>query len=148
MVKVVEVPVRYGETDCMGVVHHANYPLYFEDAREKFIADLGFPYAELEKQNIMAPVTEMHLSYSSSLKYGDTALIRIWVSKLTAVRVTYSYEIFRKGMDLQFERPCVTGFTTLCIVDSETFEPLNMRKACPELYAKYKEAVECELDEE
>ncbi|WP_347295082.1 hypothetical protein [Gordonibacter sp.] len=27
------IAVRYGETDMMGIVYHANYLLYFEDAR-------------------------------------------------------------------------------------------------------------------
>ena len=44
----VPISVRYGETDMMGVVYHANYILYFEDAREKYLAELGFPYADLE----------------------------------------------------------------------------------------------------
>lgn len=47
-------PVRYGETDMMGVVYHANYILYFEDAREKYLAELGFPYADLEARGILS----------------------------------------------------------------------------------------------
>ena len=31
------ITVRYGETDMMGVVYHANYLLYFEDARIDFL---------------------------------------------------------------------------------------------------------------
>ena len=44
----VPINVRYGETDMMGVVYHANYILYFEDAREKYLKALGFPYSDLE----------------------------------------------------------------------------------------------------
>lgn len=31
------IALRYGETDQMGVIHHANYILYFEDARTAFL---------------------------------------------------------------------------------------------------------------
>ena len=31
------ITIRYGETDMMGVVYHANYLLYFEDARIDFL---------------------------------------------------------------------------------------------------------------
>ncbi len=40
-----EVEVRYGETDQMGVVHHANYLLYFEEGRTRMMTALGLPYA-------------------------------------------------------------------------------------------------------
>lgn len=35
------ITVRYGETDMMGVVYHANYLLYFEDARMKLLGCAG-----------------------------------------------------------------------------------------------------------
>ena len=40
------IKVRYGETDMMGVVYHANYLLYFEDARIDFLDAVGFSYNE------------------------------------------------------------------------------------------------------
>ena len=36
-VVVTEFPVRYAETDAMGVVHHANYLVYFEEGRSQFM---------------------------------------------------------------------------------------------------------------
>ena len=35
------IPVRYAETDKMAVVYHANYLLYFEDARTRFLEELA-----------------------------------------------------------------------------------------------------------
>ena len=43
------IKVRYGETDMMGVVYHANYLLYFEDARTAFLEAIGYPYARIEE---------------------------------------------------------------------------------------------------
>ena len=48
--------IRYGETDMMGVVHHANYVLYFEDARTRLLEELGYPYEQLEREGFMSPV--------------------------------------------------------------------------------------------
>ena len=39
-------PVRYYETDLMGVVHHSNYIRYFENARSQMLVELGFPIQE------------------------------------------------------------------------------------------------------
>ncbi|MBP1543727.1 MAG: acyl-CoA thioesterase, partial [Oscillospiraceae bacterium] len=36
-----EITVRYAETDCMGVVHHAVYPVWYEVARTDYIKALG-----------------------------------------------------------------------------------------------------------
>ena len=38
------ITIRYAETDMMGIVYHANYLLYFEDARTRFLEAIGFPY--------------------------------------------------------------------------------------------------------
>ena len=32
----------------MGIVYHANYLLYFEDARTAFLEAIGFPYDAIE----------------------------------------------------------------------------------------------------
>ena len=36
------ITIRYAETDMMGIVYHANYLLYFEDARTRFLELSGF----------------------------------------------------------------------------------------------------------
>lgn len=46
------IPVRYAETDKMAVVYHANYLLYFEDARTRFLEELGYPYARIEQAGL------------------------------------------------------------------------------------------------
>ena len=43
------VVVRYAETDQMGVVHHAVYPVWYEVARTDCIKKIGVTYAELER---------------------------------------------------------------------------------------------------
>ena len=45
----VDVEVRYFETDQMGVVHHANYLVWFELARTALCAESGYHYAEIEQ---------------------------------------------------------------------------------------------------
>lgn len=43
-----EIRVRYAETDAMAVVHHANYPIWFEVGRSDLMRALGVPYGEIE----------------------------------------------------------------------------------------------------
>ena len=42
----IAVRVRFGETDLMAIVHHANYLLYFEEARVEYLLRRGAVYAE------------------------------------------------------------------------------------------------------
>jgi acyl-CoA thioester hydrolase len=44
--------VRYAETDKMGIVHHSNYPVWFEAGRTDFIKALGMPYSVIEERGI------------------------------------------------------------------------------------------------
>ena len=67
-----EIEVRYAETDKMGVVYHANYLVWLEIARTKFLENLGFPYVEFEKLGYISPVVSCNLHYGLSCTYGDT----------------------------------------------------------------------------
>ncbi len=51
------ITIRYAETDMMGIVYHANYLLYFADARTRFLEAIGFPYAHIEQAGYLSPVT-------------------------------------------------------------------------------------------
>lgn len=91
------VRVRYGETDQMGVVHHANYLLYMEEARTTLMRDRGCSYGELEKQGIGLPVRRCDLRFRASACYEDELLVRVSVVKMRAASVTFAYEIERRS---------------------------------------------------
>lgn len=52
--------VRYAETDCMGIVHHSNYPIWYEMGRGDYVKMLGFNYREMEEQEIMTPLLNLN----------------------------------------------------------------------------------------
>ena len=144
MISTTDIRVRYAETDQMGVVHHANYLLYFEDARTKFCEDMGFPYAELEASGYLSPVVSIECSYGASLVYGDVATVVTRVTEVRPAKLVYAYEIYRQGQMPGVDKPCATGRSTHCIVDAQTFKPVSMKRVAPELYARYCEVCEPE----
>ncbi len=105
--------VRYGETDQMGVVHHANYLLYFEEARTRFLAHLGEPYGELEKQGIALPVRKVDLRFRSPAHYEDELIVRVEVDRMTPASVRFAYRITRPQDDTLI----ATGSTELACID-------------------------------
>ena len=50
---------HYHETDQMGIIHHANYLKWMEEARVAFLEELGYSYKRLEEEGIVSPVMEI-----------------------------------------------------------------------------------------
>lgn len=96
----------------MGIVYHANYLLYFEDARTRFLEAIGFPYDHIEQAGYLSPVTHFECDYGAPLRYGDTAVVRTRVVSSRPTKTVYAYEVFREGQDLDIEKPCCTGRST------------------------------------
>ena len=90
---VLPMRVRYGETDQMGVVHHASFILYLEEARTRFMEERGESYADLERAGIGLPVRSLSISYRSAARFGDELAVAVWVERLTKASVTFGYEI-------------------------------------------------------
>lgn len=129
----VTFPVRYAETDQMGVVYHANYVIWCEIGRTKLIEDIGFRYADMEKEGVMSPVTKIHLNYVKPAIYGQDVTVKTRIINYTGVRVTYSYEIYADQVLL------VTGESEHVCVDAKTFRPIQMKKRFPDWDKAYRD---------
>lgn len=92
---VTRVRVRYGETDQMGVVHHAAYLHYLEDARTAWLRALGLPYSELERGGIGLPVRRAELRYRAPARYEDELDVAVRVVRLRGASVTFAYTVTR-----------------------------------------------------
>ena len=97
MPSVTEITVRYAETDCMGVTHHAVYPVWFEVARTDYIKNAAVSYAEMERRGVMIPVTGISCKYRQPSRYDDTLEITTYVTRFSPARVEFRYECRRKG---------------------------------------------------
>lgn len=145
----VETPVRvrYGETDMMGVVYHANYLLYFEDARLEYLKALDFSYSEeVEGAGYMSPILDVSIKYKSPLHYGEEGFVCTSVVKNQPMRTVYHQQVYRAGDDPAADAPLVDAYVTLCVVERATFKPVNLKKTFPVLYAKYAEALETPVE--
>lgn len=118
-----KIEVRYQETDQMGVVYHANYLVWFEIGRTKFIEELGFKYTELEESNILSPVLDAQISFKKPAKYGDKVCVETWLEDYDGVRTTYGYQVINEERNV-----LVTGSTVHVIVKKDTFKPVLLRR--------------------
>ncbi len=91
-----EIRVRYAETDKMGIVHHANYLIWFEFGRSEFCRARGFSYLEMEeKDNALLVVAESYCRYKSPAFYEDVLTIRTQILEIKSRKIQFVYEVFR-----------------------------------------------------
>ena len=91
--------VQYYETDMMGVVHHANYLHWMEEARIDFLDRLGFPYTDMEAAGVISPVRSASCQYKKPCAFGDEIAIEVKVLAFNGVLLTIGYDM-RRGEDL------------------------------------------------
>ena len=142
MISESKIEVRYAETDRMGIVYHANYLVWFENRSCGIPRQARFSLCRYGEGGYMSAVVDVQLRYGTPLTYGDTAIVRTSVSKLTQAKTEYTYEVYKEGQEIGVDKPCCTGFTSHCLVDSATFRPVSQKRAMPELYAAYTAALE------
>jgi acyl-CoA thioester hydrolase len=127
-----EIKVRYAETDQMGIVHHSNYYVYFEAAREDFILGSGISYKDIEAAGIMFPLVETQCRYNEGAKYADELLVEITLSELTPAKVELQYSVLRKHDKKQLAK----GKTVQAFVDKNTFKIINLKRKYPDIWDK------------
>jgi acyl-CoA thioester hydrolase len=125
----VPVRVRYADTDMMGVVYHANYPVFFEIGRSEYMRQKGFTYREFEAMGYHLVVTGLEAKYYNSATYDDLLTVRTRISELQSRGLTFHYIIYRDDTLL------VEGITKhLCTNSKKTvvIPPpiLNILKRC------------------
>ncbi len=117
--------VQYYETDMMGVVHHANYLHWMEEARIEWMNQIGFPYKKMEEEGILSPVKSIQVHYLKPCTFGDEVEICVGVRDFNGVVVTISYD-----MQLNSE-PVFTGTSEHVFLDRDG-RFIRMRRVMPE----------------
>src|SRR4029078_2328392 len=90
-----ELPVRYGDTDQMGVAYYATYLYWFEIARTEWLRAHGKSYRDLEAEGVILPVSEAHCRYLASARYDDRLRRWAWVGDLGRATLQVDYVIER-----------------------------------------------------
>lgn len=117
------IRVRYGETDQMGVVYHANYVNFFEIGRTEWLRSLGYTYKSLEASGVFLPVIGIEIDYKKSAKYDDELTVESSLIEKPNIRIQFSHKIFNQEGDL-----LVTGISKLVFLDKKNNRPVKCPK--------------------
>lgn len=74
---VIEIRIRYGETDRMGTYYYGAAADWFETARTELLRSIGLPYSEMESRGLFLPVIVMHAEYVDRADYDDPLRISV-----------------------------------------------------------------------
>ncbi len=107
------VRVRYAETDRMGLLHHANYFVYFEMARTEMLRAKGISYREVEDAGHFLVIVDIGCKFKKPAYYDDLLTIRTTVARVTHVKIVHEYHVLRDGVLL------AEGHSTLACVNRE-----------------------------
>jgi len=115
--------VRYGETDQMGVVYHANYAAYFEVGRTEWLREFGLNYSDMEADGVMLPVVSLSVNYKNSARYDDVITVKTTLKKMPTASIEFEYEL-RNQSDVLL----ATGNTVLAFINMERNRPTRCPK--------------------
>ena len=91
---------RFAETDAMGVIHHAAYLPYLEEARVEYLRATGHPYDSLRAQDSGGegdtggrefPVLEVSVQYRKPLRFDDEVDVSLVVGAVTGTTFQVAY---------------------------------------------------------
>jgi len=109
----IRIRVRYPEVDAMGYLHHSRYLQYFEMGRVELLRQLGFSYADLERQGVFFVVVKAEVRYRAPARYDEELTLLTRVTRQTHVRYDHAYELRRENTLL------AEATTTIACVDRE-----------------------------
>lgn len=106
--------IYYYDTDCGGVVYHANYLNYFEEARTDELEKLGLSVEKLREDNCFFVVNHQEIFYKYPAYYGDILEIDAKVVEISPVRMVFEYNITNQNGKLTTQ-----GTTSLVCIGKE-----------------------------
>jgi acyl-CoA thioester hydrolase len=125
-----DVTVRFAETDAQGVVHNANYLVWFEVARVAYLAEYAGGYSAIREQGLESFVLESHVRYRQPARFDDQLRIHARVGELRGARFRFDYEI-RRGDEL-----IADGWTSHACVDASSLRPIRIPPALANAIAR------------
>ena len=89
--------VAFYETDAMGIVHHANYVRFLEEARVVWLDEHDRPYRDYAAEGLHFATTHVEVDYRKSARFDDWLDVTTWMEWVRGVSLRMAYEIRRGG---------------------------------------------------
>jgi YbgC/YbaW family acyl-CoA thioester hydrolase len=86
--------IEFSETDMAGVVHFANFFVFFEIAEAAFMRSIGLSIFDAAS-NLRWPRVHASCDYKAPLSFGETATISLRIGDISERTVTFEFAVFK-----------------------------------------------------
>jgi acyl-CoA thioester hydrolase len=113
---VLQLRVRYSETDQMGTFYNSRALEWFECGRTELMRRrLGMSYATLEARGVFLPLVEAHLEFLGGARYDDLLEVASTVALSGRARLRFEVQIQQS----ETRKPVVRGHTVHAFTDRQ-----------------------------
>ena len=127
-----QIRVRYKDTDQMGIMHHSNYVVLYEQACTEWLRAMGLTYAEIERRGVMSPIIEVHSRYHYPAFYDEVLTVKVSIDEMPTARLIVASEVYNEAGKL-----INTGSVTLGFMNSATRRPCRVPEWFTEALEEY-----------
>ena len=127
-----QIRVRYKDTDQMGIMHHSNYVVLYEQARTEWLRAMGLTYAEIERRGVMSPIIEVHSRFHYPAFYDEVLTVKVSIDEMPSARLIVASEVYNEAGKL-----INTGSVTLGFMNSATRRPCRVPEWFTEALEEY-----------
>jgi len=113
---VLQLRVRYSETDQMGTFYNSRALEWFECGRTELMRRrLGMAYSGLESKGVFLPLVEAHLEFQGGARYDDLLDIASVLQMAGRARLRFDVQITQNATG----KPVVGGYTVHAFTNAE-----------------------------
>jgi len=113
---VLQLRVRYSETDQMGTFYNSRALEWFECGRTELMRRrLRLSYADLEAKGVFLPLVEAHLQFQGGARYDDLLNIASTVAMDGRAKIRFDAQISQNANG----KPVVRGHTVHAFADAQ-----------------------------
>ena len=116
----------------MGIMHHSNYVVLYEQARTEWLRAMGLTYAEIERRGVMSPIIEVHSRYHYPAFYDEVLTVKVSIDEMPTARLIVASEVYNEAGKL-----INTGSVTLGFMNSATRRPCRVPEWFTEALEEY-----------
>ena len=125
---------RYDEVDQMGNVHNSKYLIYFEEARIDLVRKENYPYAKIEENGIILPVSEVNIEYKKPVKYDEDITLEVTVAYIKNMSIKFNYLMLNNKNEI-----FCTGSTIHTFINKHSFDSIEIPENLKIIFMKYLE---------
>ena len=133
---VTEVRSRYPDCDRMGIVHHAVYPLWMEEARMEWFQAAGLSFELSQELDLNPTMVELSIRYLAPATYPQSVFIETRPGLVAPKKLELLYTL-RDG-----EGKTLSEGRTFHIWTGRDNRSCDVEKNHPEVYGKLLQAAE------